>query len=67
MDGQLAITLAAISLAGVYIVWSAYSAWQNSRAGGCGRGCGCAKATAAGTQKSALLIPAEQLTMRLKR
>jgi hypothetical protein len=63
MDWQLAITLGAITLAGSYFIWCGTHAWQNTKAGSCAGGCGCAKSN---EQKSAALIPAEQLTMRLK-
>jgi hypothetical protein len=64
MDWQLPITLCVIACAGAYFVWSGYRAWRNSKSGACGGGCGCAKVS---EPKSPVLIPAEQLTMRMKR
>jgi len=63
MDWQLAATLSAIMFASAYFAWRAYRAWQSSKAGGCGGGCGCAKSD---EPKTAAIIPVQQLTMRLK-
>lgn len=66
MDAQVALTLIAIMLAVGYFGWSAYRTWLASKTGGCGGGCGCSKSAAATSQSKPVLIPSEQLTMRVR-
>jgi hypothetical protein len=65
MDWQLVVVGLAVAAALGYLVRQSWRTWA-ARKGGCGGGCGCAKAPAEEANGTVTIIPSEQLTRRLR-
>jgi hypothetical protein len=64
MEPQLIAVLALVAVATAYLLRRSIRTWAGTKKGGCGGGCGCARAAQVADPAKDLFIPSDQLTVR---